>query len=170
MVTFNVQRSTFNSKSGVTVAKYRLDPAAASIDGLAWLAGNWVGERAGEQIEEQWSAPAAGAMMGMFRWLRGGQVWFYEFLTIEPEGDGLVFRIKHFNPGLVGWEEKDVSVTLDLVSLDGDRAIFAKRGAQEPLWLTYRRDDDRTITAYFEKESDTRKPEDDFRYHKQDGG
>ena len=43
---------------------------------------------------------------------------------MEPDDARLVFRIKHFAPGLVGWEEKDAAVTLDLVRLNEARPCF----------------------------------------------
>ena len=49
-------------------------------------------------------------------------------MSMEPDGSRLVFRIKHFAPGLVGWEEKDAAITLDLVRLTEDEAVFLKRG------------------------------------------
>ena len=93
------------------------EPIDAAADELAWMAGRWIGEHDGERIEEWWSEPYAGMMLGMFRWHRGGEPRFYELLSMEPDGMRLAFRIKHFAPGLVGWEEKDAAVTFDLVEL-----------------------------------------------------
>ena len=59
------------------------EPIAAPIESLDWIVGRW-------------AEPAGGTMVGMFRWLQAGAVRFYELLTVEPEGDGLVWRIKHF--------------------------------------------------------------------------
>ena len=82
---------------------------------MAWMAGRWVGEHEGDRFEEWWSEPHAGMMLGMFRWHRDGEPRFYELMSMEPDEARLVFRIKHFAPGLVGWEEKDAAVTFDLV-------------------------------------------------------
>lgn len=141
--------------------------ATASATDLAWLTGIWVGDRAGDTIEEHWSTPAGGALMGMFRWLHAGQVRFYELMTLEPEGDTLIFRIKHFHPGLRGWEEKDESVSLVLVALQPGAAVFAKRDSPAPRWMVYRQPDPDTLVAFFETEDSTPTEAEQFRYTRQ---
>jgi HEAT repeat protein len=146
------------------MSTYSTTPILGSVDNLTWLTGNWHGQRGEDVIDEHWSAPAAGMLMGMFRWLRGGEVWFYELIAVETEGEGLVFRIKHFYPGMKGWEEKDESVTFDLVSLGDGEAAFFKRGGKEPKWMVYRRVDEGTLVSWFEGEEGTHKEKDEFRY------
>ena len=149
------------------MANYPTTPIPASVDRLTWLAGDWRGQRGEDTIYEQWSVPAAGLMVGTFRWVRGGKVWFYELCTVETEGESLVFRIKHFYPGMKGWEEKDEAVTFDLVSLGAGEAAFFKRGGKEPKWMVYRRADERTLVSWFEGEDGAHKDEDEFRYASQ---
>jgi hypothetical protein len=122
------------------------------VEDLLWLAGDWVGEKDGALIEEQWSALAGNAMMCMFRWVDGDEVRFYEFVTIEEEEDGVRLRIKHFNPGLVGWEEKDESVAFSLVQLEEQKAVFLKDESEEPLWMIYQLVEEDTLLAWFEGE------------------
>jgi hypothetical protein len=138
-------------------------PIAAVVDDLAWMGGRWIGAHESDRIEEWWSDPHAGMMLGMFRWHRGGQPRFYELLSMEPEDGRLVFRIKHFAPGLVGWEEKDAAVTLDLVGLGDGEAVFLKRG--EERWMIYRRQPDADeLLAWFETPAEPYAPGDEFRY------
>ncbi len=142
---------------------YPTEPIAAPIEALAWIVGRWSGERGDDAFEEWWSEPAGGMMLGMFRLLHDGAPRFYELLTVEPEGEHLVWRIKHFGPGLVGWEERDAAVALDLVALDDGKAMFLKRG--EARWMVYRRDaamDE--LIAYFETEGAPHAADDEYRY------
>jgi hypothetical protein len=120
-----------------------------SVDPLAWLEGRWVGEEGDQLIEEHWSAVQGDTLMGMFRFVRAGEPRFYEFMTVGVEGQEVVLRIKHFNPGLTGWEEKDEAVTYALVQVDFGQAVFYKRGAAQPNWLIYRREGD-ALSAHFE--------------------
>ena len=136
---------------------------SANIDALAWLGESWHGEKDNGLIEEQWSKPAGEAMMGMFRWIKDGSVFFYEFMTIEQTKEGLNLRIKHFNPGLIGWEEKDKSFSCVLTQLDGEKAVFFAREKEEPLWLVFERKDN-GLTIYFDSGSDSPKPENVFRF------
>jgi hypothetical protein len=99
----------------------------------------------------------------MFRWHQDGAPRFYELLTLEADGDRLIFRIKHFAPGLVGWEEKDQAVTLDLVSLREGEAVFLKRG--EERWMVYQsQPDSGELWAWFDTGTDPHQAGDEFRY------
>lgn len=96
------------------------------IESASWLAGRWVGEGLGGELEETWSPPASGQMVGHFRLVRGGVVSFYEICLLDVVDGGLRMRVKHFNPDFVGWEERDgwhafnpVSVSEDALSFTG---------------------------------------------------
>ena len=81
--------------------------------------------------EEAWLLPAAGSLAGAYRGSRGGQVTFYELMTVVEAGGSLSFRLKHFAPDLRGWESPERAVEFPLV-----------RTARSALYfdgLTYRR-------------------------------
>lgn len=66
-------------------------PAAApsEIDKLAFIGGCWTLTRPnGTKIEEQWLAPAGGAMLGMSRSVRDGKLREFEFMRILAAPDG----------------------------------------------------------------------------------
>jgi hypothetical protein len=98
--------------------------SAAKVTDLAWLAGNWTGEGLGGQVDEAWSAPAAGAMVGHFRLVREGKTVFYEALTLLEVDNSVELRLKHLNPDMTSWEEKDQFVTFRLIKHDGTAAYF----------------------------------------------
>lgn len=139
---------------------------SATIDDMIWLGESWHGEKDNGLIEEQWSKPAGEAMMGMFRWVKSDGVFFYEFMTIEKTTEELILRIKHFNPGLIGWEEKDNAFSCVLTQLGGEKAVFYAREKEEPLWLVFERKDN-GLTIYFDSGSDSPKPENVFRFERQ---
>jgi len=97
---------------------------AATIDDAAWLAGRWVGEGFGGQMEESWAPPVGGQMVGHFRYWRDGQPQFYEFLMMDVVDGGVRMRVKHFNPDMVGWEEKGEWVTFEPISAGPEALIF----------------------------------------------
>ena len=105
-------------------------PAARASD-AAWLAGDWVGQGLGGVSEEAWLLPAAGSLAGAYRGSRGGQVTFYELMTVVEAGGSLSFRLKHFAPDLRGWESPERAVEFPLVR--------ATRSALYFDGLTYRR-------------------------------
>lgn len=97
----------------------------ARVADLSWLAGRWIGEGLGGQSEEAWSEPAAGAMVGYFRLVRDGKPVFYEIMTLLESEGSVELRLKHVNPDMTGWEEKNDFVTFKLVKLNGTTAHFS---------------------------------------------
>jgi hypothetical protein len=138
--------------------------APASVADLAWIAGTWTGEMEGGTIEEQWSAPAGGAMMGMFRWVQGGKVGIYEFLLFEDTSEGATLRFRHFEPGLIGWEDKDAPLVLKQVAAGPGEAAFEGSDPAKPLKLVYRKTGDRTLTVVLERVKEGAKKVQEFRY------
>jgi len=97
----------------------------ASISDMAWLAGSWSGEGLGGLSDETWSQPSGGTMVGTYRLIKGGKPVFYEMCwLLETEGT-IVLRLKHFNPDLTGWEEKDKTVDFRFVKKDENRWYFS---------------------------------------------
>ncbi len=121
----------------------------AELDNLRWLAGSWSGRVDGDDMEEVWTEPSAGAMMGMFRHIADGSVRFYEFMTITKEPEHIKLTIKHFNPDLVGWEDKDGAARFVLTRSTGKQAVFHQSSANKPLWLIYETLDGSTLRIYF---------------------
>jgi hypothetical protein len=117
------------------------DAAAApgySLADLSWIVGHWRGQVAESVLEEFWSAPAGGAMMGMFRWVRGDKIDVYEFLTLVEENGGVTLRFKHFDAGLVSWEEKDKFLQYRVVSASPSEIVFEDPERTFPRRITYR--------------------------------
>ncbi|HRK64845.1 MAG TPA: DUF6265 family protein [Terricaulis sp.] len=98
--------------------------SAQTIDDAAWLAGRWVGEGFGGQMEEAWAPPVGGQMIGHFRYWRDGQPQFYEFLMMDVVEGGIRMRVKHFNPDGAAWEERGDWVTFAPVSVSPEALIF----------------------------------------------
>lgn len=99
-------------------------PRAVTIEDASWLAGRWVGEGLGGELEEVWSPPAGGQMVGHFRLAQNGAPQFYEIMLMDVADGGVRMRVKHFNPDFVGWERKDAWVTFEPVSASADELSF----------------------------------------------
>lgn len=123
----------------------------AKLDELSWLTGHWLGRRGEDHVEEVWSDALGGTMMGMFRWVRATGPFFYELTLLEPVDDTVLFRIKHFHPGLIGWEEMDRCVTFLLVALGPGEAVFHQQGVDDPPWMVYRLAADGTLESWFQR-------------------
>lgn len=123
----------------VRVAEPGAVPKKAKVTDLAWLEGAWVGRGLGGEAEEAYSAPLAGTIVGYFRFVKDGKPVFYEIVTLVEDKGGVILRLKHFHPDLVGWEEKDKSQEFPLIALEGQTAYFDG--------MTMKRDGDKLFSA-----------------------
>ena len=98
-------------------------PPARVVD-LAWLVGEWSGEGFGARLHESYSAPVGGQMPGHFYVARDGKPEMYEFVMIAEVGDTIEYRVRHFNPDMTAWEDKDRFVKFPLVAADKDNWYF----------------------------------------------
>jgi len=128
-------------------------PVPATLADVAFMAGHWVGGEP-DLSEEVWSAPEGDSMVGMWRYVAKGRTRIYEILTLTAEGPNVVLRLRHFDPKLVAREEKDRAVELPLVAKGPREAVFEgpEYEVKGTVRLTYRRDDDDTLTCVLEKE------------------
>lgn len=109
----------------------------ATLDDVAWIAGQWSGDADGARSEEVWVPPQGDSMLGMWRLVVGGQARVFELLAITQEPSGPVLRLRHFSRTLVAREEKDAAIALPLVSWGAGRAVFEGQGSKGTLRLSY---------------------------------
>ena len=64
--------------------------APAGVERLAWMEGRWVGVVRGIAMEEIWSSPEGGGLVGMHKDSREGRIVSYEFFRIVPDDSGRV--------------------------------------------------------------------------------
>jgi hypothetical protein len=110
------------------------------FDKMSWLVGDWQGEGLGGTVEEFWSAPAGGSMMGCFRLIQDDTIMFYEFFFLAADSAGTVLKLKHFNPDMTGWEEKDEAVRFDFLGATDSEiryeALTYRHVAEDSLEIT----------------------------------
>lgn len=128
--------------SAACAAQAQVAPRAATIEDAAWLTGRWVGEGLGGEMEEVWSPPVGGQMVGHFRLIRDGAPVFYELMFIDVAEGGLRMRLKHFNPDYTAWEDKDEWTIFTPVSFNTHEIVFSaltiRREGDEALVMTLR--------------------------------
>jgi len=98
------------------------------IADLAFMTGNWTTTSDWGDMDEVWSSPNGNCMMCTFRCVKDGKIVFYEFIVIEQNvNDSVpVLKLRHFNPGSIGWEDKDKPYLYPLTFLNGQKAIFER--------------------------------------------
>jgi hypothetical protein len=109
-------------------------PPAGTLAAAEWLVGDWVGTGIeGAEVTETWLPPSGGTMAGIFLQEKpDGSIMFTEHMYLSEEDGSLLLKLKHFNPDLTGWEEKDGMVRFRFLSAEPCALYFSA--------LTYRCD------------------------------
>jgi hypothetical protein len=142
------------SARGQVEGGVRQQAAAPVVNGplvqeLGFLEGRWRGGVAGGLFDQEWSSPTADSMMGMFRYAENGKVQFYEFMTIEASAAGPVLRVRHFDQGLIAWEDKDGALSYPVSSFAGNQVVFATH--DQSTRLTFRRSESNSLVFILER-------------------
>jgi hypothetical protein len=101
------------------------EPAKARLSAFAWMAGRWVGEGLDSRLEEVYSPPAGGVMLGHFLAYDDKGASFYELITLREESGSVTLRLRHFNADLTAWEDKNTTVEFPLVAIEKDHFYFS---------------------------------------------
>lgn len=109
-------------------------PPPARVDDLAWMAGSWEGASGERWLEESWSAPRGGMMIGFARHGVGDALHEFEFVRLQPGEDGVLTYFAQ--PG------GRPAVPFRLVRLEGTDAVFENPAHDYPQRIRYRRDGD----------------------------
>jgi hypothetical protein len=99
-------------------------PGKGNIEDLSWIVGYWTGPGFGGECEEVWMPGRDGHMVGTFRFWMDGELVFSEFMNLVQEGESVSMKLKHFNPDLTSWEEKEEWTTFRLIELTENKAWF----------------------------------------------
>ena len=117
-----------NAADAVTARTWKLSPGekspAANLADMKWLTGHWIGAAFGGKTEELWTEPAGPNMSGLYRLVKGEKTIFYELMVVTEENGSLVFRLKHFDADLTGWEEKNEVRSFPLVAKRDGAMLF----------------------------------------------
>ena len=77
-----------------------------------FMIGHWAGKGMGGEVQESWSEPVGGQMVGHFTYSKDGEPVFYEIMLLRTDANGgLEMLVKHFNADFSAWEEKGEWVT-----------------------------------------------------------
>ena len=133
---------------------------------LKWFGGYWSGFHGDDAIDECWSLMGGNTLMGMFRWHRDGTTRFYEFITLESHDGHVEMRFKHFNRGMVSWEEKAEYQQCVLVKLRDNEAVFFHANHPHRQWLVYSTDGKDQLVVYFDKPDEEVAEQDKFIYQR----
>lgn len=111
-----------------------------TIADLAWMAGGWQTDPGGRaQIEEHWTRPAGGSMLGLGRTIAGGRTVEFEYLRIEQRSDA-IYYVAHPKARCPGTDFK-------LTRVAAEEAVFENPQHDFPKRVIYRKKADGSLTA-----------------------
>ena len=108
-----------------------------SVRDLSFMAGTWTLKHQWGDMEEFWGQPMGDNMVSTFRCVKGGKVVFYEFMAIEQSDSAAVMKLRHFNKGSIGWEEKDKPYLMPAVKFANNEVVF--ESLDKTVRITYKR-------------------------------
>jgi len=110
---------------------------AARVTQVAWLAGCWEQTAGPRVVEEQWTRPRGGLMLGSGRTVRGDTLVEYEQTRIFERGGRLVYGANPSGQTPAEFESIDVSdssVTFENLTHDfPQRVMYRRRGSDSLL-------------------------------------
>ena len=113
---------------------------ASDIAELSWISGDWQTAPGGRaQIEEHWTQPVGGSMLGMGRTVSGGKTAEFEFLRIEQRDDG-IYYVAQPNGQCPATDFK-------LTRATGQQAVFENPAHDIPKRIIYKKLGDDSLTA-----------------------
>ena len=95
----------------------------------AWLQGCWEATTATQTVKESWTAPEAGAMIGVSRTIQNGKMTAYEFIVLREEGERLAY---------VAHPSGQLPATFLSTSVSGSELIFENPAHDFPQQIGYR--------------------------------
>ncbi|MBT8220516.1 MAG: hypothetical protein KJP00_11860 [Bacteroidia bacterium] len=99
--------------------------AQPTWDDIEWISGDWIGDGFGGTSYEHWSKPIADIMTGTYRHVSDGKNNFFEFFTISKRQDGsFVLMLRHFNPDMNAWEDKEGQLVWEFNGKTDDSITF----------------------------------------------
>jgi hypothetical protein len=137
----------------------RQAPQGTSLEQLAWFTGCWAYTSPRVVIEEHWTRPAGGSMLGMSRTLRrnpgGDSTIAWEFIRLYARGVDLVYAAQPHNQPAAEFVSEKVG--------DGE-VVFANPAHDFPQRIIYRRVRNDSLRARIEGTQNGRARGSDFPY------
>jgi hypothetical protein len=117
----------------VLVSPVSAQAPAPEPERLAWMEGRWTGSQGGVNMEETWTSPAGGALIGMHKDVQGGRMVSFEFIRIEKTArEGLVY---------VASPRGAAPTRFVMTELGARRVVFANPAHEFPQRIVYWLDD-----------------------------
>lgn len=129
----------------------------ASLEDLSWLSGCWEGRQGKAIIEEIWSKPGGGSMLGLGRTVKGDRTASYEFMQLREEAGSLVFMPQ---------PQGGTRVSFPLKASFGGRLTFENKEHDFPQRVIYERKGPGLLLAAIEGTYNGKQEREEFQMRK----
>jgi Domain of unknown function (DUF6265) len=134
------------------------DAPSPKVDDFAFAAGCWQATESDTTMEEQWSRPAGGVMLGTARVLSGGNTVFTEFVEVREKPEGLVMTVA------LGIGKPSTSFTR--IAAGPTEVVFENKAHDFPQRVRYRNDGKDALFARVEGTEKGQAKGEDFPYRR----
>jgi hypothetical protein len=111
-----------------------------NISQLSWITGDWQSPPGGRAlVEEHWTQPAGGSMLGMSRTVAGSRTAEFEFLRIEQREDGIYYVAQP--------KGRCPATDFKLTRAGAQEAVFENPQHDFPKRIIYRKTAEDSLTA-----------------------
>ena len=114
---------------------------SVTVADVAWLRGCWQMTMGDRVIEEQWTAPAGGVMLGVGRTVRGGSLVEYEFVVLRQASGRLEYEAHPSGQSPASFLSRDIDPT---------RVVFENPAHDFPQRIGYERNGSDALLAWIE--------------------
>src|SRR5688572_9632864 len=132
-----LKRLIFSSLITVALAGVALPQTKVSLKDMSWISGCWQGRQGNAVIEEIWSKPSGGSMLGMGRTVRGNRTVLFEFMQFREDKGGLVFLPQPGGGARVSFPLKDAfggKATFENLNHDFPQRVIYERKGKALMW------------------------------------
>ena len=134
--------------------------APSRLDRLAWLQGCWEVVTPTQTVQENWTSPRGGSMLGMGRTMRDGKLVEYESIIIREQGGRLVYEAH---------PSGQPTATFLSTTVGAATVVFENPQHDFPQKVGYRRDGD-ALLAWIEGSVNGAPRRSEFPYHRVECG
>lgn len=110
-----------------------------ALSDMAWLSGCWQGRDGNAVLEEIWSKPSGGSMLGLGRTVRGNRTVSFEFMQFREENGSLVFLPQPGGGTRVSFPLKDAfggKATFENLKHDFPQRVIYERKGKALMWAS----------------------------------
>ena len=124
-----------------------------SVKDLEFLTGHWKGETGEDIVEEYWLPEMYSNKACVFRWIKKGEIYTYELVSLVERNDEIHMFLRHFDKAFTAWEEKDSPRDFVVTKVSETEVVFIDTQKPDGGFLRYNTSKKDTL-EFFDHEPD----------------